>query len=208
LVDDELAVREALSELLATFGIAVRCFGSAREYLKHARVDEAACLVLDIQLPDIDGLELQRQIAAMGPPIVFITGHGDIPGSVQAMKAGAVEFLTKPVDTEALLAAVRVAFKRDRVERARAANLSELQRRLATLTPREREVLPLVLDGMLVKQAAWSLGISEVTMQVHRGQIMRKLQARSYAELVRFGEKLQIRAPQTPEASAAAGPGR
>jgi FixJ family two-component response regulator len=194
-VDDDSRIRDSLSELLASFSLPVHCFGSAKKYLQHSRDDTCACLVLDIQLPDLDGLELQEQLAATGPPIVFLTGHGDIPRSVRAIKAGAIEFLTKPVDSEALIAAIQAAFTRDRRERAANATLAVLRDRWSTLTPREREVLPLVVGGLRNKQAAWSLGISEVTMQVHRGQIMRKMAARSFAELVRMSEKLGLPLP-------------
>jgi FixJ family two-component response regulator len=194
-VDDDVRIRDSLSELLASFGLAVVCFGSAREYLQHNRDDTCACLVLDIEMPDLDGLELQEQLAALGPPIVFITGHGDIPRSVRAIKAGAVEFLTKPLNSEALTAAIHAGFARDQRERAANAILAVLKQRWSTLTPREREVLPLIVAGLRNKQAAWNLGITEVTMQVHRGQIMRKMAARSFAELVRMSEKLGVALP-------------
>ena len=195
LVDDDVSVRESLSDLLAASGIAVRCFASACEFLQHERLDGAACLVLDVQMPDIGGLELQQQIAALGPPIVFITGHGDIPGTVRAMKAGAVQFLTKPVDTEALLSAIREAFARDRQERAQMAGVAELRRRFVTLTAREREVLALVVSGLRNKQAAWSLGINEITIKAHRRHVMVKMGARSLAELVRMNDKLEAGSP-------------
>ncbi len=194
-VDDDPRIRDSLAELLASFGLVVQCFGSANDYLQHNRDDTCACLVLDIQLPGLDGLELQEQLAAIGPPIVFITGHGDIPRSVRAIKAGAVEFLTKPVNSDALIAAIHIAFARDRRERAENANLAALRQRWSTLTPREREVLPLIVAGLRNKQAAWNLGITEVTMQVHRGQVMRKMAARSFAELVRMSEKLGLAPP-------------
>jgi FixJ family two-component response regulator len=196
LVDDDASVRESLSELLATFGLKVRCFASAAEYLQHRRSDGAGCLLLDVQLPDIDGLELQQRIAALGPPIVFITGHGDIPGTVRAMKAGAVQFLTKPIDTEALLAAVREAHARDRRERAQTASLAVLRRRFGTLTAREREVLALVVSGLRNKQAAWSLGVQVITIKAHRSHVMQKMGARSFAELVRMSGKLDLGLPE------------
>lgn len=194
-VDDDARIRDSLSELLASFGLVVHCFDSASEYLRHNRDDTCACLVLDIQMPELDGLALQEQLAALGPPIVFITGHGDIPRSVRAIKAGAVEFLTKPLNSDALIAAIHAAFARDRRERASNAILAVLKQRWATLTPREREVLPLIVAGLRNKQVAWNLGITEVTMQVHRGQIMRKMAARSFAELVRMSEKLGLALP-------------
>lgn len=193
LVDDDTAVRETLSDLLESFGMEVVSFGSAGEYLQHARSDEVACLLLDLELPDISGLDLQRQLdRETGPPVIFITGHGDIPSSVRAIKAGAIEFLTKPIDTEALVTTIRAAFAQDRIVREKGADLAALRQRLAQLTPREREVLPLVIHGLRNKQAAAVLGITEITIQAHRGQIMRKMRARTFAELVRMGEKLGI----------------
>lgn len=194
LVDDDMGVREALSELLTSLGIEHVAFGSASEYIGFAKPDVCACLVLDVRLPDINGLDLQRQLGS-GPPIIFISGHGDIPSTVRAMKAGAIEFLTKPVDPEKLLAAIRAAFSLHRERRLNAADLMSLQRRFALLTPREREVLPLIAGGMLNKQAAAVLGITEVTLQVHRGQIMRKMEANSFADLVRMAAKIGI--PET-----------
>ena len=197
LVDDDRRVREGLSELLASLNIEHVAFGSAEEYLNFNRTDTCACLVLDIQLPDINGLDLQRQLEnGAGPPIVFISGHGDIPSTVRAMKAGAIEFLTKPVDRDALVGAIRNAFVRDREQRQRAAEMADLEGRFSLLTPRERDVFPLVAAGMLNKQAAAVLGITEVTLQVHRGQIMRKMNAASFAELVRMAGKLGIAEPK------------
>jgi FixJ family two-component response regulator len=156
-------------------------------------LDSAACLVLDLQLPEMSGLVLQEQLGCKSSlPIVFITAHGDIPSSVRAMKAGAIEFLTKPVDREALIAAIHTAFARDRENRAHQANLSELQNRFLRLSPREREVLRLVVAGFLNKQSAAMLGITEGTLQIHRGQIMRKMAAASFADLVRMCEALGI----------------
>jgi FixJ family two-component response regulator len=193
LVDDDSRVREALSELLASLRIEHVTFGSAAEYLGFARSDRCACLVLDVQLPDINGLDLQQQMAdASSPPIIFISGHGDVPSTVRAMKAGAIEFLTKPINPVALLAAIRAAFTQDLEQRQKTADLISLQRRFALLTPREREVLPLIAGGMLNKQAASVLGITEVTLQVHRGQIMKKMEAGSFADLVRMAGKLGI----------------
>jgi len=196
LVDDDPSVREALCELLTVFKIHVVCFASAHEYLAYTRSDALACLLLDLELPDLNGLELQQRLAREpGPPIVFISAHGDIPSTVRAMRAGAIEFLTKPIEPPELLAAISAAFAQDGIERERRANLVALQRRLAKLTPREREVFPLVISGIRNKQAAAILGITEVTLQVHRGQIMRKMAARTFADLVRIGEKLQISMP-------------
>lgn len=192
IVDDDRRVCEALAELLQTFDLRVLTFGSAAEYLAYPKPDVAACLVLDVHLPDINGLDLQRQTAAgPHPQIVFITGHGDIPTSVRAIKAGAVDFLTKPLKEADLVRAIHTAIAQDRTARLERADLAELRRRQACLTPRERDVLPLVVSGLLNKQAAAQLGISEVTLQIHRGRIMRKMEAGSLAELVRMAGKLE-----------------
>ena len=193
LVDDDESVREAIADLLESLQLAVISFESAASFLRHQRLDSAACLVLDLQLPEMSGLVLQEQLGCKSSlPIVFITAHGDIPSSVRAMKAGAIEFLTKPVDREALIAAIHTAFARDRENRAHQANLSELQNRFSLLSPREREVLPLVVAGFLNKQSAAMLGITEGTLQIHRRQIMRKMAAASFADLVRMCEALGI----------------
>ncbi|HLX43744.1 MAG TPA: response regulator [Bryobacteraceae bacterium] len=196
LVDDDPRVREALSELLASLKIEHVTFGSAAEYLAFERSEACACLVLDVRLPDINGLDLQRQLADEScPPIVFISGHGDVPSTVRAMKAGAIEFLTKPINVEAFVTAIRAAFAQDLEHRHRVAGMESLQRRHDLLTPREREVFPLIAAGMLNKQAAAILGITEVTLQVHRGQIMKKMEAESFADLVRMAAKLGIPGP-------------
>ena len=196
LVDDDASVREALSELFSSLDIEHVTFGSASEYLSFVRSDRCACLVLDVQMPEINGLDLQQQLGSeSGPPIIFITGRADIPSTVRAMKAGASEFLTKPVDSQSLLAAIRSAFIKDLEQRQKSAELMELRHRFALLTPREREVLPLVVSGMLNKQAAAVLRITDVTLQVHRGQIMKKMEANSFADLVRMAEKLGIPSP-------------
>jgi FixJ family two-component response regulator len=192
-VDDDARVREALSNLLTSVGLRVAIFGSATAFLASEKPDAPACLVLDLELPDINGLELQQELAAIeAPPIVFITGHGDIPSSVRAMKAGAVEFLSKPLVPQELLAAIDAALGLDRTARQKRSELAELQGRYDRLTPREREVLPFVVAGYLNKQTAGDLGTSEITIGVHRGQIMRKMAARSLAELVRMADKLGI----------------
>lgn len=192
-VDDDARVCEAICDLLAAVGIEARSFGSVAEYTAFRRPDRPACLVLDVELPDVNGLEFQKQaVAGEHPPIVFITGHGDVPRTVRAMKGGAVDFLTKPFDDQALLDAIEAAVASDRKRRAERAELAGLHERLATLTPREREVLPLVVSGLLNKQAAQELGISEVTLQIHRSKIMRKMAADSLADLVRISEKLGI----------------
>lgn len=193
IVDDDQHMREALCELLTPLGLRALAFGSAAEYDDFPRPDLPACLVLDVELPDINGLEFQEQIAdGDHPPIVFITGHGDIPSSVRAIKGGAVDFLTKPFRQSVLIEAINAAIDRDRVSRLERAELAKLQQRLSCLTPREREVLPLVASGLLNKQAAAELGISEVTLQIHRSKIMQKMKAASLADLVRIAEKLEI----------------
>ena len=190
-VDDDRRVREALCGLIESVGLQVTAYGSAAEFLEADKPDQPACLVLDLQLPGSSGLELQRKLAdGSGPPIIFITGHGDIPSSVRAMKAGAIEFLPKPFGDQELLAAIDAALALDRKGRRERAELAELQKHYALLTPREREVLPLVVAGLANKQTAAELGTSEITIGVHRGQIMRKMGARSLAELVRMADKL------------------
>lgn len=193
IVDDDERVREALHELLAAHGMYSVAFGSASEYVKASKPDVPSCLILDVELPDINGLDFQVQISEREhPPIVFITGHGDIPSSVQAIKLGAVDFLTKPFSDADLLAAVNSAIALDAEARAERTKLARLKRCYAELTPREREVLPLVVSGLLNKQAAAELGISEVTLQIHRRKVMQKMQADSLADLVRIAERLDI----------------
>jgi FixJ family two-component response regulator len=192
-VDDDFRVREALDELLTSAGLSVVTFATAAEYMAFAKPELPACLVLDLELPDINGLELQAQIAPEHrPQIVFLTGHGDVPSSVRALKAGAVDFLTKPFGEADLLAAIHTAIAKDRDARLKRAELASLQQRFAALTRRERDVLPLVVSGLLNKQAAAALGISEVTLQIHRGRVMHKMGAGSLAELVRMAGALGI----------------
>jgi FixJ family two-component response regulator len=192
-VDDDFRMREGLEDLLASEGMKVMCFANATEYLGFARPDVPSCLVLDVELPDISGLELQAQLErGVHPRIVFLTGHGDIPSSVKACKAGAVDFLTKPFDTEHLLASIREAIRLDDERRRSLAARSALSERFGTLSPREREVLPLVVGGLLNKQAAAVLGISEITLQIHRSSIMRKLGADSLPTLVRIADALEV----------------
>jgi FixJ family two-component response regulator len=192
-VDDDFRVREALVDLFASRNLHCVAFASGAEYLRLANPNGPCCLVLDVSLPDINGLELQSSIARTDhPPIVFITAHGDVPSSVRAMKAGAIDFLTKPWRNEELLQAVRQALEQDREQRTVRAELMELEGRLATLTPREQDVLPLIVRGMLNKQAAALLGISEVTLQIHRSKIMQKMKAASLADLVRMAAKLEV----------------
>ncbi len=192
-VDDDHRICEALAELLSTFDLRVVTFGSAAEYIAYQKPDVPACLILDVELPDINGLDLQRMTSQGNhPPIVFITGHGNIPASVRAIKAGAVDFLTKPFSETDLMRAIHAAIAQDRDARGKRGELAELRQRFSSLTRREREVLPLVVSGLLNKQAAAELGISEVTIQIHRGKIMKKMDAGSLAELVRMAAMLEI----------------
>jgi len=190
-VDDDLRIRESLCSLISSMGLEVAVFGSAAEFLEYEKPDAPACLILDLQLPGKSGLELQQQLAnGDAPPIVFISGHGDIPSSVRAMKAGAIEFLSKPFSEQELMRAIDKAVAIDRIARQKRTELAELQRHYRLLTPREREVLPFVVAGYANKVTASELGTSEITIGVHRGQIMRKMEAKSLAELVRMADKL------------------
>jgi FixJ family two-component response regulator len=198
IVDDDARIREALIELLESHHTRAMAFGSAGEYIGASKPDLPACLVLDVELPDINGLDFQGQIAdGNHPPIVFITGHGNIPSSVRAIKRGAVDFLTKPFSDTDFMAAIHSAIARDKDTRAARAELTSLRQRYDDLTPRERDVLPLVVSGLLNKQAAAELGISEVTLQIHRRNVMKKMQAGALTDLVRFAEKLQIPATRS-----------
>ena len=199
IVDDEANVGEALSTLLRANGRRVRLFTSGQEFLDSARRDSCACVILDLKMPGLSGLEVQRLISAKTSiPVIFLTGRGDIPSTVRAMKGGAVDFLTKPVDEEALLGSVDRALRQDRASRQEAVEHARLVARYESLTPREREVLPLLIQGLLNKQAAFELGITEYTVQIHRGHIMRKMEANSFATLVKLAGKLKI---ETPSAS-------
>jgi FixJ family two-component response regulator len=196
IVDDDVSVRESLEALIRRAGWHPLTFPSARAFLSHPHVIGPSCLILDVGLPDISGLDLQEQMSAgYHPPIIFLTGYGDIPTSVRAIKAGAFDFLTKPFRTSELVHLVRAALELDFQWRSRKLELDNLQRRLTLLTPREREVLPLVVSGLLNKQAAAHLGISEITLQIHRTNVMRKMEAQSLADLVRMADSLEIPLP-------------
>ena len=193
-VDDDPSVCRAIKRLVESVGLHVEMFGSASEFMSSSRPEIASCLVLDIRLPGIGGLDFQRELAGadIHIPIIFITGHGDIPMSVRAMKAGAIEFLTKPFRDQDLLDAIQVGLERDRARRHREAETAVLRERFESLTPREREVLPLIVSGLLNKQVAAEIGTSEATVKVHRSQLMRKMGADSLPELVRMAEKMNL----------------
>jgi len=197
IIADDPLYRESTERLVRSVGLRVQSFESAREFLSSRRPNVASCLVLDVRMPGLSGLDLQLELAKVGVqmPIIFVTGHGDIPMSVQAMKAGAVEFLAKPFRDQALLDAINQAIERDRVTRRQRAKSVELRRRYESLGPREREVFECVVSGMLNKQMADKLGTTERTIKFHRGQIMRKMEAKSVAELVRFAYGLGIAGP-------------
>ena len=194
IIEDDASMREAIMTLIETVGLNGHMYASGQEFLQHAPPDGPSCLVLDVRLPGLSGLNLQRELAMRGMdiPIIFITGHGDIPMSVQAMKAGAVEFLTKPFRDQDLLDAIAQALERDRAARRRRADMTALRQRYDTLTAREREVMRLTVAGLLNKQIASELGTSEKTVNIQRGRMMQKMQADSIAALVRIAEKLDM----------------
>ncbi|WP_035664961.1 response regulator transcription factor [Bradyrhizobium sp. Ec3.3] len=197
-VDDDASMRAALTNLFESVGLQVEAFGSAAEILQADPPELPSCLVLDIRLPGSSGLELQSDLAKANihTPIIFITGHGDIPMTVQAMKSGAVDFLTKPVREQDLLDAVQAAIERDRRRRDLEKTVSDLRSRFQSLTPRERDILPLVTSGLLNKQVAGELGLAEITVKIYRGQVMRKMRAKSLADLIKMSEALGISRPK------------
>jgi FixJ family two-component response regulator len=198
-VDDDSSIREAIESLVSLDGLRVQTFGSAQEFLRDERPDLPGCIVLDVELPGLSGLDLQQELSAHGIrlPIIFITGYGDIPMSVRAMKAGAAEFLTKPFRDQVLLDAIHQAVERDRATRQHSRETAELRERFAALTSREREVMSLVVAGWLNKQIGFELKISEITVKIHRGRVMSKMGAQSLADLVRLAERLDFTTPKT-----------
>jgi FixJ family two-component response regulator len=194
-IDDDASVRDAISSLIRSVGLRAEVFASVSEFLAHKRSSNTSCLILDVRLPGVSGLEFQSELAKANAeiPIIFITGYGDIPMTVKAMKAGAIEFLTKPFRDQDLLDAVQVALERARMKDEKDKTVSDLKRNFATLTPREQEVMAWVTGGLLNKQVAAEIGVTEITVKVHRGSVMRKMAAKSFADLVRMADLLGIR---------------
>ena len=194
IIDDDRGMRQAIQDLVESVGLRAESFATGGEFLKRKRTNDPSCLVLDVRLPQMSGLDFQRQLAEAGMqiPIIFVTAHGDVPMSVRALKSGAVEFLTKPFRDQDLLDAIQQALQRDRAERDRQAEIHDLQERYDTLTAREQQVMALVVSGMLNKQVASEIGASEATVKIHRGNVMRKMKAGSVVDLVRMADKLKL----------------
>ena len=194
IIDDDRGMRQAIQDLVESVGLRAESFATGEEFLKRKRTNDPSCLVLDVRLPQMSGLDFQRQLAEAGMqiPIIFVTAHGDVPMSVRALKSGAVEFLTKPFRDQDLLDAIQQALQRDRAERGRKAEIQALQERYGALTAREQQVMALVVSGMLNKQIASEIGASEATVKIHRGNVMRKMQAGSVVDLVRMADKLKL----------------
>jgi len=198
IIDDDRGMRQSIQDLVESVGMRAESFASGEEFLRRKRSNDPSCLVLDVRLPQMSGLDFQRQLAETGVriPIIFVTAHGDVPMSVRALKSGAVEFLTKPFRDQDLLDAIQQALQRDRAARERQAEIHDLQERYRTLTAREREVMTLVVSGMLNKQIASEIGASEATVKIHRGHVMQKMQAGSVVDLLRMADKLKPSLPQ------------